>query len=162
MKKIIVSILITSLLVNGCSHTLVKYSNEHEFEFYTRINKLCENKDDLTIEMIDGQKYRVKELIISADTTKFTEINSDMTIIKNTKEISLVSYSDSRLGTSDGLFSGLRIGGGTGLLLGQLISGGSSGGLGRFYFFVYSVLAGVAIGLIYGYNNPSTAIIKIN
>ncbi len=162
MKKIIASILISSLLVSGCTHNLLKYSNEHEFEFYSRINKLCENKNDLTLEMIDGQKYNIKELIISEDSTKFVDIKSNTTIIKSTKEISSISFTDIGRGVLDGFLSGLWIGGGTGLLIGQLKLGGGSGQEGRVYYLIYSVLAGTIIGAIYGYINPSTTIIKIN
>ena len=162
MKKIIAAILISSLLVSGCAHNLIKYSNEHELEFYSRVNKLCENKDDLTLEMIDGQKYCVKELVLSTDTTKFVDIKSNTAICKITNEISTLSFTDSGKGAVDGFLSGLWIGGGTGLLAGQLISSGSSGGIGRFYLLIYSVLAGTVIGAIYGLLNPSTIIIKIN
>ena len=162
MKKIIVSILISSLLVSGCSHNLSKYSNEHESEFYDRINKLCENKDDLTLEMIGGRKYSIKELIMSADTTKFVDIKSNMTTLISTNEISTLSFTDSGKGALDGFLTGLWIGGGTGLLAGQLISSGSSGGIGRFYLLIYSVIAGVVIGAAYGLLNPSAIIIKIN
>ena len=162
MKKIIASILALSLLISGCSHNLVKYSNESESEFYNRVNNLCKNRDDLTVVMISGQKYNAKEFIISADSSKFVEIGTNITLIKSTKEISSIDFPDSNKGTIDGLFNGLWIGGGTGLLLGQLLSGGSAGGIGRFYFLLYSVLAGVIIGTTYGYLNPGITIIRIN
>ncbi len=162
MKRIIGSILISSLLITGCSHNLSKYSNEQESEFYDRINKLCENKDDLILEVTGGQKYSIKKLIMSADSTKFIDIKSNMTTIISTNEIITLSFTDSSKGAFDGFLSGLWIGSGTGLLAGQLISSGSSGGIGRLYLLIYSVLAGVVIGSAYGLLNPGTTIIKIN
>ncbi len=159
MKKIIASILISSLLVSGCTHNLSKYSNEYESEFYGRINKLCENKDDLTLEMIDGQKYRVKELIMSAETTNFIDIESNMSIIKSTKETSSITFTQ----TSKGTLVGLLIGGVIGLVTLFLGDGvGTAAPKGNIYPFIYLSVSGAVIGSVYGLISPSKTIIKIN
>lgn len=159
IKKIIASILILSLVISGCSRNLVKYSNEHEFEFYSRINKLCENKNDLTLEMIDGQKYRVKELIMSADTTNFIDIESNMTIIKSTKDISSITFTQMGKGTLVGLLIGGVIGLVT-LFLGE--GGGTAAPKGNIYPLIYFAVSGAVIGSVYGLISPSKTIIKIN
>lgn len=153
---------ILSLLISSCSHSISKYSNEYEFEFYSRINKLCENKDDLTLEMIDGQKYNVKELIISVDTTKFIDINSNTTIIKSTKEISSISFTQTGRGVFEGLLYGSLIGGAAGLLPNMVLPKGTGHPSGNPLIILYGAVAGAVIGSTYGYMNPSKTIIKIN
>ncbi len=162
MKKIIAAILTLSLLISGCTHHLEKYSNESQDDYYNRVSELCKNKDELTITTIGGEKYIGKLLNVSADSTKFFDLKSNSVLCKTTKEISTFTFKDYGTGVADGFLSGLWIGGGTGLLLGQLLSGGSSGGIGRFYFLLYSLLGGVIIGTTYGYLNPSTTIVKIH
>lgn len=161
MKKIFISILILSLLISGCTHTISKYSNEYEIDFYNRIEKMCEKKDELTIETINKEKYKAKELKITVDTTSFIENKKNLLIIKKTQEISSISFTPMYRGAFEGFLYGSLIGGGAGLLV-QLKEAGVGSPKGDVYFILYSALTGAAVGTIYGLINPGRVIIKIN
>jgi hypothetical protein len=125
MKRIIICFLILSIFVSGCAHTISKYSNETRNEFYSRAEKICEKKDDLIIETVDGDNYKVRELRITEDTTSFIENSSNLFVVKKTTEIKWVSFYEALRGATEGLIYGSLICGGAGVL-GQLNTSGGS------------------------------------
>jgi hypothetical protein len=152
--------LFISLLVSSCTHTISKYSNEQELEFYNRIGKICESKDDITVETVDKVKYQGGELSITLDTTSFIDYRTNQFIVKNTQEISSISFSEMSRGAFEGFLYGAMIGGGVGLSSQLINLGGAPKG--DIYFILYSAITGAVAGVIYGLINPSKTIIKIN
>lgn len=161
MKKCFLLIIILSLIAIGCSHTIYKYSNENNSEFYNRIIKICESQDELIIETIHKEKYSARKLRITVDTTSFIENNSNRIISKSTSEISLISFSKMSRGAFDGFLIGTLVGGGIGLLSQTKAMGGAAP-KGDLSFVLYSTLAGSAIGITYGLINPGRITIKLN
>ena len=161
MKKIIASILISSLLISGCAHNLSKYGNEPQVDFYYRVTKLCENNNDLTIEVLDGKKYKGKELRMTSDSTSFKELETNALIVLKTQEVNTISFTQIGRGIFEGFLYGSLIGGVTGLAP-QLIFGGQGTPKGDIYLVLYTAITGAVIGSIYGLINKSKTIIKIN
>jgi hypothetical protein len=159
MKKISISLLILLLINNGCTHSILQYSNEKDDEFYARVEKLCEKRNDLLIETIDDTIHNAGELKVNKDTISFIENNTNQIIIKKTYEIKSISFTQTSRGIFDGLIYGTLIGSGVGLL-GQLNPKGGAAPKGDIYFLLYSALTGAAIGITYGLINPGKIIIK--
>lgn len=161
MKRRIMTILTLSFLICGCSHTIMQYGNEQDDIFYARVEKICENKNDLLIGTIDKKEYNARELKVTKDSTSFVENKNNQKIVKRTKDIVSVSFAETERGAFDGLLYGSLIGGSVGLLA-QLKSVGGAAPKGDVYFIFYSAAAGAALGTAYGLINPGTITIKFN
>ena len=160
MKKIIASILALSLLISGCSRNLVKYNNEHEFEFYGRVNKICEGKEELSIVTKNNKSYQGKKLVLSNDSTSFINLESNSIEKICTDDISQIEFEE----TSVSRVQGFLFGGLTGGLAANILSNpatGEGGYLGKVISISACILVGGLIGIIYSIVNPSNTTIFI-
>lgn len=162
MKKKIILAFILAMLFSGYEHHIYKYSNESQQEYYNRIVKLCTQQNEITIELLSGKLIQGKELTISPDFTSFYEIDSQNNITIKTNEIKTIRFTEEDRGTLDGILAGVSVGGGVGLLLCSLNINRSAEQIGGFYTLAASLLGGTAVGLIYGWFNPSITIIEPN
>jgi len=161
MKKAISVILILGILISGCTHNLVQYSNETQADFYTRVAKLCEDKLELAIEGLNGKRYKGKDFRITTDSTSFKEIETNTLIVLKTKEVNTISYTQ----TGRGIFEGFLFGasGSIGILLAStyLSKGGGHPEISE-SLLIFVPIIGSIVGIVYGLINQSTTSIKIN
>lgn len=160
MKKIIASILILSLVISGCSRSLVKYSNELEFEFYNRVNKLCEGKEELSIVTKNNRSYKGKKLVLANDSTSFFNIELDSFEKISTDNISQIEFE----GTIASGIQGFLFGGLAGGLTANILSNPATGEgwyLGKVIYMSIGILVGGLIGIIYSTSNPGKTKILI-
>ena len=160
MKKIIASILALSLLISGCSRNLVKYNNEHEFEFYGRVNKICEGKEELSIVTKNNKSYQGKKLVLSNDSTSFINLESNSIEKICTDDISQIEFEE----TSVSRVQGFLFGGLAGGLVTNYLSNPATGEAGHWKIVPISIgiIVGGLIGIIYSIVNPSITTIIIN
>lgn len=161
MKKTFVSVILLLLLSSGCTHTFIQYSNEDNNEFFTRVERLCKDRDDLIIQTVDKIEYNARELKISEDTTDFIEISTNKFISISTEQISTISFSQPVRGAFEGFLYGTLIGGGVGFSPSIFSRGIGHPGL-SIDILLYSTLAGAVIGTTYGIISESKSVIKIN
>jgi hypothetical protein len=163
MGKPIIGMFLAVLFLSGCAHNISKLTNESNHEYIRRVANLCNHKNELIIETTNNDIYKAKELKITIDSTSFIETTTNHKEIKDTKEISSISFSQKCRGAYEGLLFGSLIGASAGLgieLLGQ--GGGGSAPKGNVYTIIYSSLAGGIIGIAYGIFEPGTIKIKVN
>lgn len=160
MKKIIVAILMSSLLISGCAYNITKGDYEDNQKFYERVNKVCEDKDELTIVTKNNRSYKGKDLVIVNDTTGFINLESKSFERINTENISQIEFE----GTGASGIQGFMFGGIAGGFLANYLTNPASGEgkhLGKIIFISSGVLVGGLIGIIYSIINPGNTTIFI-
>ncbi len=161
MKKVVSAILILGILVSGCTHNLGKYSNETHEDFYYRVSKLCEKKNELTIEGLDGKRYKGTDLRITSDSTILKELETNTLIVLKTKEVNTISYTQMGRGIFEGFLFGTSIS--SGILLASIYfsNGGGHPGISE-TALIFVPIIGAVVGIVYGLINQSTTNIEIN
>ena len=159
MKKMIVAILISSLLISGCAYNITKGDYEDNQKFYERVNKVCEDKDEFSIITNNNKSYKGKKLIIANDTTSFTDLEFNSLKKINTNNISKIEFR----GTGSSTFEGLLFGGLAGGLVANILSNPAPGEAvqGKAIYLLLGVAGGAIIGIIYSIINPSNTTIFI-
>ncbi len=160
MKKIIAVILMSSLLISGCAYNITKGDYEDNQKYYERVNKICEDKDELSIVTKNNRSFKGKSLVMVNDTTSF--INLELNSIEkiNTNDISQIEFE----GTGSSTFEGVLFGGLAGGLVANILSNpvdSSHARQGKAIYLLLGIAGGSIIGIIYSIMNPSNTTIII-
>ena len=160
MKKIIAVILIFSLFISGCAYNITKGDYEDNQKFYEKVNKVCEDKEELSIIINNNSRFKVKRLVMMNDTTSFINLRFNSIEKINTNDISQIEFK----GTGASGIQGFLFGGLTGGLAANILSNpatGEGGYLGKVISISACILVGGLIGIIYSISNPGKTKISI-
>lgn len=157
MKKIIIAILISSLLVTNCAYNILKGENEREQNFYTKVNKVCEEKDELSIFTKDNKDYKANKLVMDIDTTSFFNLESKIFEKIGTDDIYKIEFT----GTGTSNFEGLLFGGLAGGIVANILSNPLYGEAkqGKAIYILLGAIGGAIVGLLYTIINPGNTTI---
>lgn len=161
MKKTISLLLVISILITSCTHTISRPSIETKSDYYKLVNKRCEGRTDLRITTITGLQYEGLDLVITDDSTHFKLNNTGKSVSIVTSEIRSISYHKrfsgilygSILGTLAGLTAALGI---------MLTSPSGDAAMGAAIIASIVFPIGVVGGTLWGYFNPSEYVFEIN
>lgn len=157
MKRIIASVLISSLLISGCSYDISKGEYEKNQQFYERVNKVCKDKDELIIRIKDGKSFKGKEIKVASDTTTFVNLESNFVERITTNKITEIEFSGTGTSIFEGFLFGSLAGGGSATLF--FPESGSEKG-GRAIGILLGIAIGGLIGVIYSIlSHPHTVVI---
>lgn len=159
MKKIIAVILMSSLLISGCTYNITKGDYEDDQKFYEKVNKVCEDKDELSIATKNNRSYKGKKLLIANDTTSFINLGFNYLEKVNTNDISQIEF----MGTGASGIQGFLIGGVAGGLVANVLSNPAIGEAGNWKIIPISIgiVVGGFIGIIYSIIKPGNTTIII-
>lgn len=160
MKKIIAVILIFSLFISGCAYNITKGDYEDNQKFYEKVNKVCEDKEELSIIINNNSRFKVKRLVMMNDTTSFINLRFNSIEKINTNDISQIEFK----GTGASGIQGFLFGGLAGGLVTNYLSNPATGEAGHWKIVPISIgiIVGGLIGIIYSIVNPSITTIIIN
>ena len=160
MKKIIAVILIFSLFISGCAYNITKGDYEENQKFYEKVNKVCEDKEELSIIINNNSRFKVKRLVMMNDTTSFINLRFNSIEKINTNDISQIEFK----GTGASGIQGFLFGGLAGGLVTNYLSNPATGEAGHWKIVPISIgiIVGGLIGIIYSIVNPSITTIIIN
>lgn len=158
MKKMVALILVlSSLLISGCSYNISKEKYEEKERYCTRINKILE-KNECTIYTTDRKTYIGREIKVMADSTSFYDVSKTSQQVLPTNHITEIRFK----GTGSSVFEGFLFGGIAGGILGNIISNPSSPGLEKAISILGGIGIGGIIGILVSLINPSYTIIILN
>lgn len=161
MKKTISLLLIISIFIASCTHTISRPSIETESDYYKLIIKRCEGRTDLRITTINGLQYEVHDLEIKTDSTHFKLNDTEKSFSIMTKEIKNISYHSRWSGVLEGSIFGVLSGLTAVLgLMSTSPSGDAAMGAAIIATIVFPV--GIIVGTLWGYFNPSEYVIEVN
>lgn len=160
MKKIIAVILIVSLFISGCAYNITKGDYEDNQKFYEKVNKVCEDKEELSIIIKNNSRFKGKRLVMMNDTTSFINLRFNSIEKINTNDISQIEFK----GTGASGIQGFLFGGLAGGLVTNYLSNPATGEAGHWKIVPISIgiIVGGLIGIIYSIVNPSITTIIIN
>ena len=161
MKKTISLLLIISIFITSCTHTISRPSIESESDYYNLVNKRCEGRNDLRITTINGLQYEGHDLEVMADSTHFRLNETGKPISIVTKEIKSISYHKWFSGILEGFILGTLSG--LAIVLGLMsVSPGGDAAMGSAIIATIVFPIGVVTGTLWGYFNPSEYVIEVN
>jgi len=158
MKKIIAAILISSLLFSNCAYDISKGRDQSEQNFYSKVNKICEDKDELLIVTTDNKTYRANKLLMTIDTTSFYDLDLNQFEKINTENITKIEFP----GTGTGTLEGLMFGGLAGGVIANILSNpvvGTHAREGKAIYLMLGIAGGAIIGILYNILYPSNTTI---
>lgn len=157
MKKIIAVILMSSLLISGCAYNITKGDYEDDQKFYEKVNKVCEDKDELLIVTKTNKSYMAKKLVIAIDSTSFFNLGFNYLEKVKTNDISQIEFK----GTGASGIQGFLFGGLAGGLVANVLSNPAIGEAGNWKIVPISIgiVVGGFIGIIYSIINPGNTTI---
>ncbi|MFA7418842.1 MAG: hypothetical protein WCZ90_04075 [Melioribacteraceae bacterium] len=164
MKKVICTVLISSLLITSCSHYINRDEPQTEKEYYEYVNNTCKNKACLTIETKTGTVFIGKDMTLKPDSTRFRLVDKEETIVISTQDIKYITYRNTLTGVRDGFLIGTLLGAsflGVSYKIFQ-DTGGGDWGYGWSILAVIVFPATVLIGTIWGLISGSETNIEIN
>ncbi|MBU2493639.1 MAG: hypothetical protein KJ571_13515 [Bacteroidetes bacterium] len=155
MKKIIISILIFSFALSGCSRIITRNDYEIREKYYQKINKICEDKDELIIKVYENEEYKGKEIKISDDYTTFINLSSNTLKKINTRDIVQIKFD----GTGTEGFEGFLFGALAGAGISVLLIPQNGEGPGTLLVIAGLIAVGSIVGLIFSTSTDITTTI---
>lgn len=160
MKKVICSVLISSLLITSCSYNINRDEPQTEKKYYEYVNNKCKNKARLTIETKTGTVFIGKDMTLKSDSTSFRLVDKEVTIVLSTQNLKNITYSSSLTGIRDGFILGALSGLSLGLL--ALAADKNEGGMGGAILATIVLPVFIVIGSLWGLINESETKIEIS
>ena len=113
MEKLILSLLITSVFLQGCASSINRYAKESDEIYYARISRICKDKD-ISIKTSSGSELTGEFISINKDSVSFRISDTDDKKAVPISEINKMQY--------ENLAHGMCLGMGSGTILGFGIS----------------------------------------
>ena len=137
----------SSLFISGCAYNITQGEHEDNQKYYERVNKVCEDKDELSIVTKNNRNYKAKNLVIADDTTRFINLEFNSLGKINTTDISQIEFE----GTISSPFEGFILGGLAGGVVANFLSNPATGESGHWKIIPISIgiVIGGLIGIIY-------------
>ncbi|MBI5809435.1 MAG: hypothetical protein HZA74_13665 [Ignavibacteriales bacterium] len=123
LKKIIAVMLMSSLFISGCAYNITKGDYEDNQKYYERVNKVCEDKDELSIITKNDRSFEGRNLVIANDTTSFINFKFNSLEKINTNDITKIEFE----GTGPSGIQGFLFGGLAGGLIANHLSNPATG-----------------------------------
>lgn len=161
MKKRIMffPIAVLTTLFVACTNNITRENNEDNKKYLERVNKICVDKDKLSIVTHDSKNINVRNLFVDDDSTSFINTLTGKLNKIPTANISKITFE----GTGSSGFEGILFGGLVGGLTATLLTSSSTGDAANWRIVPISIGIGVGslVGIIYSFIYPGSTVIFI-
>lgn len=157
LKRILVLLVVTSLLVSSCAYDVTKGDYENEDKYFERISNLCRNEKEITLTTTDFEQIVCSQILLTNESTSFVRIESDTVEMIPTIEVYCLSFPNKTAG-----FEGFLIGGLSGGIIGNFLTNPSQPeNIVKGMAILSGIVIGGLIGLFYAVASKSETMIYI-